>query len=536
MQDTNVQINSSKPAPRKTWRQKVVIGLAVWASAFGLGYAGYNFSADRQYAFAEERREEARKGLSHAEDLASAFRMVGKVVEPAVVNIQVKRKTTMPISGRPRMDEEMLRRFFPDRDGDGEPDLPEGFSFPPEGFEQMGTGSGVIMEYTDGKGYILTNNHVAGGAEELSITLADGREITNARVVGADPKTDLAVVEIKADRLSAAHWGNSDELQKGDWIMAFGSPFGYVGSMTHGIVSAVNRTNVGILGTQGYENFIQVDAPINPGNSGGPLVNLKGEVVGINTAIASRNGGFQGIGFSVPSNQAKVIYTQLKEKGKVTRGWLGVSITDVAKFPDLAESFGYEQKNGVLVQSVLAGTPAFNTLVEGDIITKVEGKEVSTVQELRNSIAALSPGTEVKMNVFRDSKDTQVTVKLGEQPENVSMTPTSPTRRDRPGSFTPPASAEALGLSAQTLNTELAERQGLDLTSGALVTKVEPRSPAARAGIRPGDVITNVAGKSIKTADELMDAFEKVDLKRGVRVYVHSREGSRFVFIKGDSK
>src|SRR5205814_1633677 len=183
------------------------------------------------------------------------------------------------------------------------------------------------------------NNHVAGGASEMTVTLSDGREIKGAKLLGADPKSDLAVVQIKADHLISAKWGDSDTLAKGDWILAFGAPFGYVGSMTHGIVSALNRSNVGILDRQnGYENFIQVDAPINPGNSGGPLVNLKGEVVGINTAIASRSGGFQGIGFAIPSNQAKPIYGILRDKGKVTRGWLGISISDVSKSHELAKS------------------------------------------------------------------------------------------------------------------------------------------------------------------------------------------------------
>src|SRR3954462_3324778 len=343
---------------------KRFLSLTLAASAFGFGYLGYNYTQNRSFALAEEKREEVRAGLSHAEDLATAFRSVGKVVEPSVVNIQVRKKgpdiRSLPI------DPDDLRKFFP-KGPDGEDLVPKNFRNPRGGgqgnpgdqdspdddtFEmpdQIGTGSGVIMEYNDGKGYILTNNHVAGAAEELTITLSDGREFHNGKVLGTDPKTDLAVIEIKADRLSPAKWGNSDDLQKGDWIMAFGSPFGYVGSMTHGIVSALNR-QAGILGAAGYESFIQVDAPINPGNSGGPLVNLHGEVVGINTAIASQSGGFQGIGFAIPSNQAKFIYTALKEKGKVTRGWLGVSIKDVAKDPGLAASFGYKAEKGVFVQ------------------------------------------------------------------------------------------------------------------------------------------------------------------------------------------
>ena len=179
------------------------------------------------------------------------------------------------------------------------------------------------MEVDGGVGYILTNNHVAGDATEIVVTLADGRRISDAKLVGADPKSDLAVIKINADRLVAAKWGDSSTLHQGDWVMAFGSPFGYVGSMTHGIVSALDRSNVGILGANGYEDFIQVDAPINPGNSGGPLVNLHGEVVGINTAIASQTGVFSGIGFAIPSNEAKFVYTSLKDHGQCgpRMGW-----------------------------------------------------------------------------------------------------------------------------------------------------------------------------------------------------------------------
>ena len=204
------------------------------------------------------------------------------------------------------------------------------------------------MEVQGGSGFILTNNHVAGGATELTVTLSDGRVIkgNDVKVLGADAKTDLAVVKIKADHLIPAQWGDSDKLERGDWVMAFGSPFGYVGSMTHGIVSALHR-QAGILAAQqGYENFIQVDAPINPGNSGGPLINIHGEVVGINTAIASRSGGFQGIGFAIPSNQAKFVYAGLKDHGKITRGWLGVSISDVATRPRPGQELRLHRRQG----------------------------------------------------------------------------------------------------------------------------------------------------------------------------------------------
>src|SRR4051812_8126808 len=455
----------------KTWPKRFM-SLTLAASAFGFGYLGYNYTQNRNFALAEEKREEVRAGLSHAEDLATAFRSVGKVVEPSVVNISVRKKgpdiRSLPI------DPNDLRKFLPKGpDGeelplpkrfrnapktpDAEPDSPDDsedtFEFP----DQVGTGSGVIMEYNDGKGYILTNNHVAGAAEEMLITLADGREIRNGKLLGTDPKTDLAVIEIKSDRLSPAKWGNSDDLQKGDWIMAFGSPFGYVGSMTHGIVSALNR-QAGILGLGGYESFIQVDAPINPGNSGGPLVNLHGEVVGINTAIASHSGGFQGIGFAIPSNQAKFIYSALKEKGKVTRGWLGVGIRDVAKFPQVAKSFDYEGHTGVIVDQIIAGTPATGKLEHGDIITEVNGKTVESVQELRNAIAAMPPGADVQMKVFRSGKTQNVNIKLAEQPDNLLAMRGNPREERNAPQRDATTSADALGVKVQTLTPEIAKR------------------------------------------------------------------------------
>jgi serine protease Do len=537
-QQQDVQRKPSK------WR-KTVIGMAVWGSAFAAGYLGYSFSQDQRFAWAEEKREEVRAGLAHAEDLAAAFRNVGKVMEPSVIKIDVRKKSVVATNQR-NFDEDQLRRFFPDLDGDGEPDLPEGFRFrgpgnpfdEDGGFDSAGTGSGVIMEFTDGKGYILTNNHVAGGADEITVTLHDGREVKNGKLIGADPKTDLAVVEIKADRLSPAVWGDSDKLRKGDWVMAFGSPFGYVGSMTHGIVSALNRQAGILANVGGYENFIQVDAPINPGNSGGPLVNLRGEVVGINTAIASRSGGFQGIGFSVPSSQAKVIYGQLKDKGKVVRGWLGIGIRDVAKFPDLAKSFGYTQTDGVLVEQVMRDAPALKVLKRGDIVVELNGKPVKNVHELRGRVANLPPGADVDMKVFREGKQEQVSLKLGEQPEDLlaSRAPNGGEERRGPGAAEKPTAAGALGVQVQTLTEEMARRQNLDVQGGAVITRVDRNSAAARQGLRVGDVILEVNETEIKTANDLTAALEKAEMDKGVRLYVASREGSRYVFIAPKDK
>jgi serine protease Do len=430
--------------------------------------------------------------------------------------------------------------MFPDRDGDGEPDLPEGFSLPDmegEPFDQVGTGSGVIMDVDGSTAYVLTNNHVAGNADELTITLSDGRQIKDAKVVGKDPKTDLAVIKINADRLIGSKWGDSSTLQKGDWIMAFGSPFGYIGSMTHGIVSALNR-DVGILRSSSglaYENFIQVDAPINPGNSGGPLVNVKGEVVGINTAIASTRGGFMGIGFAIPSNQAKVVYEQLKNTGKVTRGWLGVSIANVTDPADAAsvKSFGWDKTNGVFVREVFEKTPAFDKLQAGDVVVTLNGDELRNVQEFRNKVALLAPKTEITLGVFREKKMQDVKLSVGEQPEQF----VAGSRRPGSNEDSEPESDEVekksdFGMTLGDLSDQVRERFNIaESVKGALVREVEPRSAAAKEGIRPGDVITKVFTTSVTNAKEAREALSNADSSKGVRLYVVGRGASRFVFL-----
>lgn len=513
------------------------------ACTFGI-FGGKALLEDVRFARAEEVHAATSEELQSVKDLSAVFREVGKVVEPSVVQIEVRK--TVKGTGLQGMNgaDPLLKKFFkdhnlqapdqapqdqPDDNGNGDDQ-----AAPDAGTEEVGTGSGVILETDGSTAYILTNNHVAGGASEMIVTLADGRIIKGGKTIGADAKADLAVVKITANHLIAAKWGDSDTLDRGDWVLAFGSPFGYVGSMTHGIVSALNRTNVGILGNQGYENFIQVDAPINPGNSGGPLVNIHGEVVGINTAIASRSGAFSGIGFAIPSSEAKGIYKMLKEKGKVTRGWLGVSIEDVQRDPGLARSFGFDDDKGVIVQQVISGTPSFGHLQEGDIVTSIDGKTVTNVQQLRNQVAMIAPGTTVKMGVFRDKKETEVDLTIGEQPDNVmAMGPRGSGIAPQGDAHTEAAS---LGLHLSNVTDELAQKFNLsdDLKKGALVTAVDPRSLAAKAGIVPGDLITKVAGKKVDDATEAADALGKADVKDGIRLYITSGEGSRFVFIQKD--
>jgi serine protease Do len=510
--------------------KKSMTALSLSAAMVAAGFVGSDLIRNVRFAQAEQRVEATREQLSKVQDLAAVFRDVGEAVGPSVVNINVHKTIKNPRN-------DMLRRFFrhmpnPDNNGDNNddnndlPGLPPGFGDQGE-MEQVGTGSGVIIEADGSGGYILTNNHVAGGASEMTITLSDGREITNAKVIGTDPKSDLAVIKVNTDHLIPIKWGNSDQLAKGDFVLAFGSPYGFVGSMTHGIVSALHR-NVGILGDLGVENFIQVDAPINPGNSGGPLVNIRGELVGINTAIASRSGGFQGIGFAIPSNQVRFVYDQIKAHGKVTRGWLGVSISDVSKDLPTAQSFGYKGTAGVLVQQPLPGSPAAGKLQAGDIITAVNGKPVADSVELRNIVATSAPGTELNFKVFRNGSEQNVSVKIGEQPASVEA-------MRKGGSMQPnetaTTSAANYGMQLSTLTDALAQKYDLPNVKGAVVTDITRGSSAARAGLRPGDIITRVGNQTVSSADEAANAIAQ-SKDKGVRLYVTTREGSRFVFLR----
>ena len=513
--------------------RKAVAGVVLGIGLSAAWIVGGSLVKDVQFARAEQQVEASRQQIASVQDLASVYKAVGKAVEPSVVSIDITKTIKNPHNN------DMLRKFFRDRNGDGQPDMPDGFQMPdtPDEFQAQGTGSGVIMEVDGSTAYICTNNHVAGGATEMDVTLWDGRVIKGAKLVGADPKSDVAVIKIQADHLIPAKWGDSDKLEKGDIVMAFGSPLGYVGSMTHGIISALHRQAGVISGQFAYENFIQTDAPINPGNSGGPLVDLQGNVVGINTAIATRSGGFQGIGFAVPANQAKYVYDALKTKGKVVRGWLGVEIADVAKLHDEAAAVGYKGDQGILVKGSLKNTPASGKLQPGDVITSINSKKVGTVQELRNQIAATAPGTEVTLGVFRDSKDADVKIKLGEQPESDEDMLASRAGGSGNADRNPQLSAETLGLRLAAPSDDLEQRFNLDQgTQGAVVTSVRAGSPGAMVGLRAGDVITRIDNKPIASPEDVSSALAKKDLAKGVKLMVSNRDGSRFVFIKSSGK
>jgi serine protease Do len=505
------------------------------SAAVAAGFFGGATLLDRvQFARAESQVEITRQQLAHVEDLSSVFREVNKVVEPSVVKIEVTKTVK---ADRPDIDENLLRRFFPDA-----PDMPD----QGKEYEQDGTGSGVIMETENGYGYILTNNHVAGGATDITITLADGRVIKHGRLMGADPKSDLAVVRIKADDLIAANWGNSDELQQGDWILAFGSPLGYSGSMTHGIVSALNRNDIGFSDDGGggatYENFIQVDAPINPGNSGGPLVNLHGEVVGINTAIASSTGLFSGIGFAIPSNQAHKLYPALKNGSKVVRGWLGISMGNVSDDVRGAHSIGYDKDTGVEVAEVGHHTPATDKLEVGDIITAYNGRPIANSEEIRDAVADTDPGTTVKITVFRNGQYQDVDVTIGSQPEDLEAAMRDGAPQEDANSSTPrlEQAAPTFGLTGlRTLTPALIDQLNKEAggnyldagTTGCLITGVRGGSIADKAHLAVGDVITHVGRDAVTTSRQAKDALDKADPQQGVRIRVVTPQGPHFVFL-----
>lgn len=470
-----------------------------------------------RFAYAVERGQSvaAYEHLGTAVDLSNSFKHVSRALKPSVVSISsIKRITTTPqirsFGNRPMPDQ--FRQFFGD-------DLFDRFMFemptPQRQFQQQGLGTGVILSED---GYLVTNHHVIADADEIKVTLSDKRQFS-AEIVGSDRATDLAVLKIDANGLSAAHWGDSQYLEVGDWVIAIGSPFGLEQTVTAGIVSATGRANVGITD---YEDFIQTDAAINPGNSGGPLVNLRGEVVGINTAIASRNGGNMGIGFAIPSDMAHTVIDKLIDYGQVERGFIGASIQDLSA--GLAESFDYGSTEGVLIGDLVVDGPAAKAgLKPGDIVQELDGEPMGSASQLRNAVASLPAGERATIKVFRDgeSRDLEVEIEARE----------SPTESTSGGSV----SDRDLGLAVQTLTPEQSEQLGLDQDSkGVVVTDVDPSSAAASVGVRPGDVITSVNGDSIERAKDFRKAVEQADLQRGIRLQLLKQGYRRYVFLQSN--
>jgi len=444
---------------------------------------------------------------AHVDELASlqqtskAFSSVAKKAVPAVVFIKVEKSVetgSMVGPGSPFENNDPFG-FFRDR----EPRMPREH-------RQMGQGSGFIIS---DDGYIVTNNHVVGDADVITVKLNDGREFT-ARKIGSDEKSDVAVIKIDGENLPTLPLGNSDALEVGEWVIAIGNPFGLAETLTFGIVSAKGRSTVGI---NDYEDFIQTDAAINPGNSGGPLINLEGQAIGINTAIFSSSGGSVGIGFAIPINMAKNIKDQLVKDGKVTRGQLGVMIGELTK--DLADYFGVDSTKGVLVSEVLKDSPAEKAgLKAGDIILKIDGHDVQDTGQLRNTVAMVAPGTKVQLLVYRDGKEKTVTVSVGELSDNVANNAVSELPKK-------------LGLTVQDLTEDMRQYYGLRSDEGVVVSGVDSDSRAYMAGIRPGTIILSVNQKQVNSVEEFNKVLRESVETRKVLLLVKEQRYTRFVVL-----
>src|SRR3989304_3234203 len=441
------------------------------------------------------------KVAEQLETTEKAFVMIAKRVVPSVVNISTTKMFKGPEEGpnNPLLQDPFFRRFFDE-------DFFRDHQSPRKRKEQS-LGSGVIVPED---GYIVTNNHVVEGADEIKVVLTDIREFVG-KVVGADHKTDLAIVKIKAGDVPAIVWGDSDQIEVGEFVLAIGSPFGLNQTVTSGIISAKGRANVGIAD---YEYFIQTDAAINPGNSGGALVNIRGELIGINTAIFTRSGGYMGIGFAVPSNMAKTVMDSLVKEGKVTRGWLGVYIQDIT--PELAKQFKLSTNRGALVSDVMEGSPANKAgLQRGDVILHYNGKEVENNSHLRNIGAQTPVGRTIDVKVIRDGRTETLKVVIGELPAEMAKGEAGEGGTD--GIFQ--------GLTVQNLTAEFRERLDIpEKIRGIVVTGVAADSAAEEYGIRAGDVIMQLNRKDIKTIKDFSKVADEIKKGDSVLVLVY-REG-----------
>ena len=477
MNSDYIRIGSATNGSR-AGRKSVALGSALLLAGSLFGWTANGFGSEELDAVAPAPVVEAMP-----DGTAASYADVVDRVAPAVVTIRSER--TVKLTSQSLPDHPFFRDFFGDRFPNGRiPERREG-----------GMGSGVIVRQD---GYILTNHHVVDGADEVTVELTDGRSF-KAKVVGTDQPSDLAVLKVDAPGLKTLALGDSDEVRVGDVVLAVGNPLGVGQTVTMGIVSAMGRSTR--TGDGSFEDFIQTDAPINRGNSGGPLVNTAGELIGINSQILSPSGGNIGIGFSIPANMARNVMTQLIENGEVRRGRLGVTIQEIT--PELSRSLGLSGTNGALVSDVEAGSPAASAGLErGDVITALNGEAVKDSNTLRNEVAELLPGTEAKLTVVRGGEEQVVTAKLGELESG---------NRSASSSRADGESSSKFGLAVEPLTSERARELGVDAKTGVVVAGVEPRSRAANAGLREGDVIEEVDRKAVKSVDELRSALDAGD-------------------------
>jgi len=433
--------------------------------------------------------------------MSDGFAAVASVVTPSVVTITSEGEVQPTSQELPQIfNDPMFRQFF-------------GQHFQPRPQQRRGLGSGIIIR---DDGYILTNNHVVRGADKITVVLDDESRHA-AEVVGTDPRTDLAVLKIDATDLDAITLGDSDALKIGEWVLAIGSPFSenLNHTVTAGIVSAVGRSGMGL---NAYEDFIQTDAAINPGNSGGALVNLEGELVGINTGIASRGGGSNGIGFSIPSNMAADVVDDLINNGKVQRGWLGVNIGNLDE--EMAEAMDLPDTRGAVVQQVLPDTPAADAgLKQGDVVVSIDGSPLKNMRDLQLTIARKDPGTVVTLAVIRDGKKKKIQVELGQFPDD--QTGTAQDLNE--------AHTGTLGLTVEPITPDLQKQFGIETSRGLVVTGVDPSSPAADKGIQSGDVILEINRKQVDSLKDFRKALKDAPDDKPVLFLVE--RGGRTFFL-----
>jgi serine protease Do len=479
-----------------------------------LGAAGA-FSAPMPFVFAQPAVATPSAALPDFTDLVDK-------VGPAVVNIRTTERSKMGAQGNgglpPGMDDpemqEFFRRFFGVPIPRQQPDTPRGRRQAPQQQEEevpRGVGSGFIISPD---GYVLTNAHVVEGADEVYVTLTDKREY-KAKIIGVDKRTDVAVVKIEGSNLPRLTFGDSNKLRVGEWVIAIGSPFGLDNTVTAGIISAKARD------TGDYLPLIQTDVAVNPGNSGGPLINMRGEVIGINSQIYSRSGGYMGISFAVPIDEAIRVSEQLKTTGRVTRGRIGVQIGEVTK--DVADSLGLPKANGALVQRVEQGGPAEKGGIEaGDIIVKFNGAPIEKSSDLPRMVGNTKPGARSTVTVWRKGAARDLTINIGE------MEPDNKVAKEEAKKPKPEQAVNTLGLAVTDL-TE-AQKRELKIDGGAVIENAE--GAAARAGLRPGDIVLRINNTDVKDGKQFNALVSKLEPKKTVLLLVRRGEASQFVTIK----
>lgn len=447
------------------------------------------------------------------------FTQLVKKVSPAVVNISTVREEKSPsfqMGGDPGQLPDIIRQFFGNQ-------LPPGFGgFPgmggadPQTEELHSLGSGFVISPD---GYILTNAHVVAGAQTIRVRFNDRRNVA-AKLIGMDRKTDVALIKVNLKNLPTVQIGNSDKLQTGEWMVAIGSPFGFDSSVTQGIVSAINRT----LPDDSYVPFIQTDVPINPGNSGGPLLNLQGQVVGINSQIYTQSGGYMGLSFAVPINVAMDVANQIKKDGHVTRGYLGVAIQGVS--PDLASSFGLKNTQGALIAQLSPHSPGGKAgLQPGDIVTAVNGHTVDTPDDLPRLIGAMQPGQTAQLTIIRDGQTKSISATLGDWPKSSQEETTSPHQSSH---------KSRLGVTVSPLNDS--QLKSADVPNGVVVRQVTPNSIGDKAGLQPGDIIIEVNRQEISSVDQLRSVVAALPKHRPIAMRVARGNQQMFIAIRMDGK